>query len=524
MDEMIRKKEDGQTEKKTEGKTVVQEQNTKKSRRSAGILLPVSSLPSRYGIGCFSREARQWIDFLEESGQTYWQILPLGPISYGDSPYQSFSTFAGNPLYISLEDLMEKGLLTREECEAAGLENNPSAVDYGRQYDCRYPLLETAYRRSGCRSDEKFQEFCDSQSDWLPDYALFMALKEEHQGASWQEWEPELVKREADALTAAKNRLADRVVYYEYLQYLFRMQWDKLHAYAGAHGIQIIGDIPIYVALDSADVWTHPELFQMDENCRPAAVAGCPPDAFSEDGQLWGNPLYDWPAHKAQNYRWWIGRIRACEKLYDVVRIDHFRGFDSYYAIPYGEKTARNGEWEKGPGMELFSVLKKEMPHLSVIAEDLGFMTDSVRKLVSDTGFPNMKVLQFAFDSDADNEYLPHWYTENSVVYTGTHDNETLMQHLENMSGHERWHMEEYLNIHNETNEQLSDAVIRAALGSVSSYCIIPMQDWLQIGRQGRINTPSTLGGNWTWRMNISVFDNHKLAEKIRYLTRLFAR
>lgn len=492
--------------------------------RFCGILLPVSSLPSAYGIGCFSEEAKEWIRYLKKCGQQYWQILPLGPISYGDSPYQSFSTFAGNPLFISLERLIEDGLLTREECDRADLISDPSYVDYGKQFYHRYPLLYQAYQNSACEEDEAFLAFCEEAKDWLHDYAVFMACKDLHKGASWTEWEPDLKKRKKSALDQIEEEQADRIRFYEYLQYVFAVQWKEIRACAKENGIRIIGDIPIYVALDSADVWTNPKLFQLDKNLDPLAVAGCPPDAFCEDGQLWGNPLYKWPSHKKENYAWWLSRIRHCSELYDMVRIDHFRGFDSYYAIPFGEETARNGKWKKGPGMELFSLIKQEIPELDIIAEDLGFLTDSVRKLVKDSGFPNMKVLQFAFGSDHKNEYLPFWYDENCVVYTGTHDNATLMQYIETMPGYERYHVEEYLNLHPQYNGDLADGIIRLALGSVARYAIIPMQDYLQLGAEARINTPATLGGNWQWRMAHWQMRDDKLAEKIRYLCGLFGR
>ncbi|MBQ7447222.1 MAG: 4-alpha-glucanotransferase [Eubacterium sp.] len=492
--------------------------------RFCGILLPVSSLPSAYGIGSFSEAAKEWIRFLKNSKQQYWQILPLGPISYGDSPYQSFSTFAGNPLFIDLEKLIEDGLLSREACDQADLISDPSYVDYGKQYYHRYPLLYQAFENSDHESDPEFTEFCKKNKSWLHDYAVFMACKDSHDGAPWTEWEPDLKKRKKAALQKVEEEEADRIRFYEYLQYLFSVQWDEVRAYAKENGISIIGDIPIYVALDSADVWTNPKLFQLDKNLDPVAVAGCPPDAFCEDGQLWGNPLYDWSFHKKTGYEWWISRIRHCSELYDMVRIDHFRGFDEYYAVPFEEETARKGTWEPGPGMELFDLIKKEVPELGIIAEDLGFITDSVRKLVADSGFPNMKVLQFAFGSDSENEYLPNWYDENCVVYTGTHDNATLMQFIAQMPGYERYHVEEYLNLHPDRNEALSDGLIRLALGSVARYCIIPMQDYLQLGAEARINTPSTLGGNWEWRMSDWQMKDERLAEKIRYLCGLFGR
>lgn len=461
---------------------------------------------------------------MKNSGQQYWQILPLGPISYGDSPYQSFSTFAGNPLYISLEKLIEEGLLSKEACDRADLVSDPCYVDYGKQFYHRFPLLYQAYENSACDRDPDFLAFCADNRKWLHDYALFMTCKDLHQGASWTEWEADLKKRKKSALEKVEAEHADRIRFYEYLQYLFAKQWDEIRACAKENQIRIIGDIPIYVALDSADVWCNPKLFLLDRDRNPKAVAGCPPDTFCEDGQLWGNPLYHWKNHKADGFSWWIERIRHCSELYDMIRIDHFRGFDEFYAVPFGEETARNGSWMPGPGMELFSRVKEEVPELGIIAEDLGFLTDSVRKLVADSGFPNMKVLQFAFGSDSANEYLPFWYDENCVVYTGTHDNATLMQFIEQLPGYERYHIEEYLNLHPDNNAALSDGLIRLALGSVAKYCIIPMQDYLQLGAEARINTPSTLGGNWQWRMADWQMKDERLSEKIRYLCGLFGR
>ena len=492
--------------------------------RESGILLPVSSLPSPFGIGCFSQEAYEWIDYLKKCGQHLWQILPLGPVSYGDSPYQSFSTFAGNPLYISLVDLIEEELLTWEECEGAGLHGDGQYVDYGLQFEKRYPLLRLAFIRSACESDEDFFHFCHLQKFWLDDYALYMALKEKNEWKAWMDWDEDLRLRRPERIRKEQEDLKEEILFYKFLQFLFFRQWEKLRAYANENEVRIIGDLPIYVAMDSADAWTHPDLFQFDEEMNPIAVAGCPPDAFSEDGQLWGNPLYRWEAHRAEGYRWWLLRLQQAANWYDIVRIDHFRGFDEYYAIPYGEETAKNGEWEPGPGMELFEELKKVLPDLEIIAEDLGLMTDSVRKLVKDSGFPNMKVLQFAFGSDAKNDHLPHWHKENMVIYTGTHDNETLMQHLGEAGEYEKRRIREFLNSWDVDDRLLCDRLIRMAHGSVAKYCIIPMQDYLYVGAEGRLNHPSTLGGiNWQWRMQ-----KHLLApdieQKIRYITDFYAR
>ena len=491
--------------------------------RASGILLPVTSLASPYGIGCFSKEAYEWIDFLEKSGQTFWQILPLGPTSYGDSPYQSFSTFAGNPYFISLEELIEQGLLTKEECDAAELGTEPSYVDYGKQFQNRYPLLRRAFENSKKQEDPEFREFVEKQKHWLPDYALFMAIKEAHGKKSWDTWEEELRLRDEKALEDCRVAYAEEICFQEYLQYWFSGQWARVKKYANEKGIRIIGDIPIYVAFDSADAWMNPELFQFDEEMVPIAVAGCPPDGFAADGQLWGNPLYCWEYHKKTDFAWWVERIRHCREWYDVVRIDHFRGFDEYYSIPYGRENARIGEWEKGPGIELFDVVKKEIPDMEIIAEDLGYLTDSVRALVKESGFPGMKVLEFAFGGEVENDYLPHNYTENAVVYTGTHDNETLMQYLGGLPDYQKNFMRAYLNRPKDSDEELCENLIRTALASVAKYCIIPLQDYLALGKEARMNFPSTLGGNWEWRVRREQL-TEELADKISAWTGLYDR
>lgn len=448
----------------------------------------------------------------------------MGPVSYGDSPYQSFSTFAGNPLYVSLQELIHQDLLTKEECEAAELETENGRVDYGRQFYRRYPLLKQAFSRSGCRTDQRFQQFCREEAGWIEDYALFMALKEKNDWVSWVNWDDAERLRDEACMRRMREELDDDVVCYEWIQYQFFGQWEKLRSYANEAGVQIVGDIPIYVAMDSADVWTHPELFQLDGDRRPKAVAGCPPDGFSPDGQLWGNPLYDWDRMEKDGFSWWMDRIRSCSRLYDVMRIDHFRGFDEYYAIPFGEKTARNGKWVKGPGMKLFEHVREEVPDLDIIAEDLGFITDSVRKLVADTGYPNMKVLQFAFNSDNWNEYLPFRYGHNCVVYTGTHDNETLVEHLENAGGYEKSRIRAYLNLPEGSNDVLREGLIRLAQASVADTCIIPIQDYLGTGKDGRINYPSTLSDrNWSWRMKADALTD-ELSDAILKLTQTYGR
>lgn len=498
-----------------------------KDQRASGILLPISSLPSKYGIGCFSKSAYQFVDQLREAGQKYWQILPLGPTSYGDSPYQSFSTFAGNPYFISLEDLIEEGVLTKEECDAVDFGSNPSYVDYGKIYEGRFELLKKAYERSEIYKNPIFHNFCVDQGWWLDDYALFMAVKDRFGGKSWIEWAEDIRLRWGFALDYYRKELYFEIELYKYLQFKFREQWMRLKAYANANDIKIIGDIPIYVAFDSADTWASPWLFQLDEKNVPIAVAGCPPDAFSATGQLWGNPLYRWDYHRSQGYYWWVQRIRHCFNMYDVVRIDHFRGFDEYYSIPYGDLTAENGHWEKGPGMELFDTIKWHLgEEKQIIAEDLGFMTDTVRQLVKDSGYPNMKVLEFAFDSrdtGSASDYLPHNYNKNCVVYTGTHDNETLTSWFATILPEERELVRNYVDDHTTPDDQIYKKIVRLAMASTANTCIIPIQDYFGYDNSARMNQPSTMGKNWQWRLKKGEITKELLAE-IKKLAKTYAR
>lgn len=491
--------------------------------RRNGMLLPIASLPSPYGIGGFSKEAYEFIDLLEETGQKLWQILPLGPTSYGDSPYQSFSTFAGNPYFIDLDTLAEKGWLTKEACEASDYGENESYIDYGRIYNSRFVLLKQAFLNSDILSDEKFTEFCKANQHWLPDYALYMALKNQNDGKSWIEWEEEIRLRKPEAVECYKKELEEECNFYEFLQYEFHEQWTKVKEYAHKKGIQIVGDVPIYVAFDSADTWANPELFQLDEKNLPLGVAGCPPDAFSATGQLWGNPLYNWAYHKKTGYDWWLKRIAYCFDLYDIVRIDHFRGFDEYYSIPYGDETAVNGHWEKGPGMDLFDTVKEKLGELDIIAEDLGFLTESVFQLLKDSGYPGMKVLQFAFDPSEDSDYLTYKYQRNCVVYTGTHDNDTTAGWFEKLSDGDREVALRYMNSFYTPKEEQHWDLIALAMRSTADTCIIPVQDFLGLGSEARINMPSTLGDNWKWRMTKGAF-SEELKEKIRRMTKLYGR
>ena len=492
-------------------------------KRASGILLPVASLPSKYGIGCFSKEAYTWIDQLKEAGQSYWQILPLAPTSYGDSPYQSFSSFAGNPYFIDLEQLIEEGVLTKEECDEADFGDNDSYIDYGKLYDNRFALLRLAYERSNIARNPEFIAFIQDNAYWLDDYALFMAVKKRFDGAAWSEWAEDIKKRWGYALDYYRRECYFDIEFYKYLQFTFKKQWDKLKSYANENGIQIIGDIPIYVAFDSSDAWASPELFQFDEEFLPIAVAGCPPDAFSEDGQLWGNPLYRWVYHRQTGYEWWCRRLNHCFQMYDVVRIDHFRGFDEYYSIPYGDETAVNGQWEKGPGIALFRALTERLGEKQIIAEDLGFLTPSVKKLLQDSGYPGMKVLEFAFDPREESDYLPHSYDRNCVVYTGTHDNETLVQWYQGLDEESKKFAEEYMNnAHIPAEEKYWDFV-RLAMMSTANTCITPVQDFLGLGGEARINHPSTLGNNWKWRIDSKML-NKQMIQKIYALTKISCR
>ena len=488
--------------------------------RKSGILLAISSIPSKYGIGTFSKEAYEFVDFLEKAGQKLWQILPLGPTGYGDSPYQSFSTFAGNPYYIDLEEFIEKGFLTEEECENSDFLDG-AYVDYEKIFYTKFALLKKAYKNSNIKEDKDFAAFVKENAKWLDDYALYMAVKDSLGGISWTEWEEDIKLRKPAAIKAYSDKLADEIMFYQFQQYYFSKQWKALKKYANDKGIEIIGDIPIYVAFDSADTWANPQLFQFDEECKPIAVAGCPPDSFSATGQLWGNPLYNWEYMKKTNYAWWVERIRYCYELYDVVRIDHFRGFDEYYSIPYGDPTAERGHWEKGPGYELFQTIKKELGKTKVIAEDLGFLTPTVIKLVEKTGYPGMKVLQFAFDSREESDYLPHNYPKNSVVYTGTHDNDTTVSWYEAMNRHDKAFAKRYLDAPNKN--KICEKMIKAVLASVSDTAIVPMQDYLELGGEARMNMPSTLGTNWKWRL-VSEQVNEELAKKIYSWTKLYGR
>ncbi len=497
--------------------------------RSAGVLLSVTSLPSKYGIGCFSQEAYDFVDWLAKAGQTYWQILPLGATSYGassDSPYQAYSAFAGNPYFISLDALIEEGVLTQSEVDAVDFGDKEDDVDYTKLHEGRFKLLRKAYERSDISRSAEYQQFIRDNHWWLNDYALFMAVHEFFGDKSWTEWPQDIRLHWGYALDYYRRTLYFDIEFHMYMQFQFARQWKKLKAYANKRGIQIVGDIPIYVSPDGADVWAHPELFQLDASNSPKAIAGCPPDGFAADGQVWGNPLYNWDYHRATGYQWWITRMWHSFELYDVVRIDHFRGFDEYFSIPHGAKTAKDGHWEKGPGIDLFNHIKAALGDKAVIAEDLGYMTDSVRKLVKDSGYPNMKVLEFAFDSrdtGAANDYLPHNYGENCVVYTGTHDNETIVGWFAGIKEEERQMAREYLCDPYTPADEIHHPFISVAMMSRASMCIIPIQDHMGLDNSCRMNQPSTVGKNWRWRVKKSMLTD-ALAKELSDLAKRYGR
>jgi 4-alpha-glucanotransferase len=491
-----------------------------KNNRSAGILMPVFSLPSPYGIGTFGQAAYQWIDFLKLAGQSYWQVLPLGPTSYGDSPYQSVSAFAGNPYFIDPGILCEEGLLQTGECGAVQWGINARRVEYKTIFDNRDTLLRKAYSRF--TDQHALESYQSENAGWLNDYALFMAIKAKLGPVVWNRWEAEIRRRSDKAVAYWQKELREETGYHVFLQYQFHKQWAALKDYANRNGVGIIGDLPIYVSMDSADVWANSELFLLNENNRPVDVAGCPPDAFCKTGQLWGNPIYRWDVLRQTGFDWWIKRLRFSFALYDIVRIDHFRGFESYYAVPGRNKTAQRGQWRSGPGMELISVIRQEFGKDRVIAEDLGFLTGKVRKLLQLSGYPGMKILQFAFDSGAENDFLPHNFRQHCVVYTGTHDNDTIRGWISAADAAEIEAAMEYLGI--DDTENGNWAFIRAALASIGNLAIIPMQDYLDLGSVARINIPSTIGGdNWCWRMEKDAA-TIELAHKIYDLTSIYGR
>ena len=488
--------------------------------RKAGILLPISSLPSAGDIGTLGHAAYNFVDFLAQAGQSLWQVLPIGPTGYGNSPYQRFSAFAGNPYFIDLERLRGRGLLENSEIPN-NLLQNPARVDYTWLHETRLAVLAKAVARQN-KADPDYRAFCAQNAHWLEDYALYMAIKEANGGAGFTQWPAALRTRQPTALNHAAAQHAPRAEFWRCLQYFFYVQWKALKKYANGLGVSIVGDIPIYVSDDSSDLWSHPELFRLTEEGRPSVVAGVPPDAFSSDGQLWGNPLYKWAAHRRTRYAWWLARLRQAAHLFDITRIDHFRGFSDYYAIPAGSDTAKPGKWVKGPGLHFIRALHKALPKLEIIAEDLGFLTAEVRELLEYSRFPGMKVLQFAFDSREESDYLPHNYPRHCVVYTGTHDNTTARAWPTDAEKEDVAFARQYLGL--TPRQNTAQGFIRAALGSIADTAIIPVQDWLDLGREARFNTPSTLcDDNWSWRLVPGQL-TWKLAAHIRHHTRIYGR
>lgn len=487
--------------------------------RASGILMHITSLPGPYGVGTMGKAAYQFIDFLQRSGQRYWQLLPLTPTGYGDSPYQSCSAYAGNPYLIDLELLAEDGLLTREEIIACNWGNDPEHVDFGLLYENRLPLLRKAYARFQ-EKGTAFVEFCFRNESWLPEYAHYMALKDHYDGKPWYQWPDAIKHRKIDAVNASICALSDEIRFYCFVQYLFHEQWNALREYAHSKDISVIGDVPIYVPYDSADVWSSPQLFCLDETLTPTAVAGCPPDYFNEDGQLWGNPLYRWDVHKDTGFRWWLQRLQGAMTRYDRIRIDHFRGFSGYYAIPYGEETAKNGQWLPGPGKDFVKMLKKNLPDGAMIAEDLGHLTEDVYELLAFSGYPGMKVLEFAFDGSGDNPYLPHMHTSNSVCYIGTHDNMPIKQWLSECDDETVSCALKYMG----NPQDPVWSMIRMCMASVSDLAVVQLQDYLELGGEGRMNFPGTATGNWTWRATPEFLHDDVLAGRIRELTCIYGR
>ena len=493
--------------------------------RSSGILFHPTSLPGKYGIGTLGKEAYAFIDFLKKSKQKLWQIFPLGPTGYGDSPYQSFSSFAGNPYLIDFDLLIEAHLLSEEDLKDIFFGDNEEYIDYGAIYNQKYPLLRKAYEnfKSSDNNEMKgsLENFKRENSSWLNDYSLYISLKNHFNGLPWNEWAQDIKNREDGAMHHYRSELADDIEYHNFIQFLFFKQWGDVKRYANENGIKIIGDIPIFVAADSSDAWANPEIFLFDEERKPVKVAGVPPDYFSATGQLWGNPLYNWQKLKETNYSWWVERVRANLSTCDIIRIDHFRGFEAYWAVPYGDDTAINGQWEPGPGIDLFNAIKSQLGELPIIAEDLGLMTQGVIDLREATGFPGMKILGFAFDSGEENDYLPHTYTKNCVVYTGTHDNDTLIGWFQKAKEEDRQFARDYLN--SRSDDEIHWNAIRGAWSSVASMAISPVQDFLGLGSEARINTPGVAAGNWQWRLRHGVLTD-ELAERIAKLTRVYSR
>ena len=492
----------------------------KELTRGAGILMPVSSLPSKYGIGTLGKAAYDFVDDLVRAGQKYWQVLPIGPTSFGDSPYQSFSTYAGNPYFIDLDLLIEEGLLQRQEVETIRWYEKEDQVSYELLWEYRYSVLKAAFERSDHEKTKEYRDYMEREKDWISSYSLYMACKEHFGNREWLSWKKDIRDRKMEALISYQVMLEKEIRFWEFVQYKFWQQWDRLHAYANEKGIQIIGDIPIYVALDSADVWVHPEQFLLDENHEPTVVAGCPPDAFSDEGQKWGNPIYDWERMEREDFAWWKKRIRAAARCYDVIRIDHFIGIVSYYKIPVNE-SAKKGSFAWGPGLKLLKALDESIGEAKIIAEDLGVLVPEVGEVLQKSGYPGMKVLEFAFDGKRENPYLPHNYPKNCVVYGGTHDNDTLEGYYDMLSKENRAYAMAYCQV--KRKKKLTDAIIRIGYASVANTVIFQMQDILKKNNNARMNYPSTIGTNWRWRMKLHEFTTKK-QKRLAKLANIYGR
>ncbi len=494
--------------------------------RVSGVLMPITSLPSPYGIGTIGKEARKFADFLKASGQSIWQILPVGPTSYGDSPYQSFSTYAGNPYMIDLDTLVEEGLLTKDQIDSFFWGINDEEIDYGVIYNSRFKVLRIAYNKFKLGDQKAFMAFKRRNSKWIKDYALYMAVKLHFNNKAWSEWTDESIKlRDEKAIARYTRKFHHEIDFWKWIQFKFYEQWEAFRAYVNGLGIKILGDMPIYVAMDSADTWANPEVFWLNKKRQPVCVAGCPPDYFSATGQLWGNPLYDWKYLKKTGYEWWMGRIAAADKLFDITRIDHFRAFDTYYAIPFGAETAIEGEWKEGPGIDFFNVMRETLGDIEIVAEDLGELFDSVKELLKESGYPGMKVLEFAFADDDENDFLPHNFTENCVVYTGTHDNDTVLGWYAEIKDWEKEHCDKYLAdyVDMQYGDEVNWKFIETAYKSVANYAIVQMQDILGLGSEARINVPSTLGGNWAWRIKKDAL-TQEIADRLKKLAITYQR
>lgn len=490
--------------------------------RASGLLLAISSLPSKHGIGTLGEEAFHFIDFLHASGQTFWQMLPIGPTGYGDSPYQSSSSYAGNPYFIDLDLLCADGLLSVQEVEETPFCTDPSYVDYGLLYKHRRPLLRKAFLRALERGDETdLLAFMRKEESWLPDFALYTAIKKQNGEKPWIKWPASLKNRDNEAIRQAKEQLREEILFEVFLQKQFFTQWEAMKRYANRKGVYLMGDLPIYVSEDSAEVWANPHLFHMDKNRIPTMVGGVPPDDFSDDGQLWGNPLYDWDVHKKEQYAWWIDRLKNVYRFTDMLRIDHFRGFADYWGVPYGAKTAASGQWYKGPGADFFRAVNEQMPGAQIIAEDLGYMTPEVVKIRKDAGYPGMQILEFAFDPSMNAEHLPHKHERDNVVYIGTHDNQTLKDWMQTQEQAVTDYATRYF--HLDKKEGIQWGFIRGAMSSVANLAIFQVQDLLYLGKEARMNQPNTVSGNWTWRMHKEALTD-TLAKKLKERTQWFGR